>query len=101
MTTVYGASDDLIEFEGDIYEEIAGSEDPTFLMFGDGTILKIWYGKDIFAIWSINVINKGSLFDKIEYCNDENADIYSDIVTFKDGLKSVYSAKEKYLTKVV
>ena len=44
--TVYGASDDLIEIDGDIHEEFShyssGEEgDPALLAFSDGTVLRI------------------------------------------------------------
>lgn len=46
-TKIYGASDDLIEFEGDV---------------------------------------------RIDQCVDEDADMYSDVAHFKDGLKWAYAA---------
>ena len=39
-------------------------------------------------------MNKGSLFERIDPCNDENASPYSDIAYFKDGLKWGYAATE-------
>lgn len=54
MTTyVYGASDDLIELEGDLYEEFGlPDSDPYYLAFSDGTLLKIGYDGE----WNIKLI---------------------------------------------
>lgn len=91
MTTkIYGQSDDLIEFEGDIYDEIAAYEaQGKGILLSDGTLLECSYPKvPGLAVWGFKVLRAGSLFDRIEECNDEDADIYSDIVHFKDGLKA-------------
>lgn len=102
---VYGASDDLIEIEGDFREEdgcyacLDDEHDPHYLIFSDGTILTIIYGKDIGGIWEIKLISKGSLFDRIDVCLDDEADIYSDIAYFKDGIKFVYHSLEGRMLK--
>lgn len=98
---IYGASDDLIEFEGDICGEVGcygtdEREHGVLLVFDDGTILEAKYGKGGMAIWEIKLIKAGVLIEKIEPCTDEDeeADINSDIAYFKDGLKWAYAAKE-------
>lgn len=98
-TKVYGASDDLIEFEGELKGEAAcsGTDDRkkgALVIFNDGTIVEVKYGKADMAIWGITVIKQGSLFDRIEPCNDEKADPYSDVLHFKDGVKWAYAATE-------
>lgn len=97
MTTqVYGASDDLIEIEGDIRGEHADyglSKKSTYVILSDGTILSVHYGKEIGAIWQILVIRKGKLLDKIETCIDEDADRYSDTAYFFDGIEWAYVAE--------
>ena len=96
-TRIYGASDDLIEFEGDVRGETGGGdEDPgTLLVCSDGTLLSVKYGKPgLGGVWGIGMIVKGSLFDRIDPCADEDADIYSDIAHFRDGLKFAFAAKE-------
>ncbi len=56
---IYGASDDLVEVDGDIVEEFNPSgDDPSYLGFSDGTILKIAYDND--GIWRIVPVAKGS-----------------------------------------
>lgn len=92
-TRVYGASDDLIEFEGELRGEVgaygAGEAEDSpgkLVAFNDGTILAVKYGKPgNGGVWAINVLNQGALFDRIEICNDEDADPYSDVVYFKPG----------------
>lgn len=96
-TKVYGASDDLIEFEGDCYGEVGcyGTDDRpkgVLLCFDDATILEVQYGKNDKGIWGIKLLAKGSLFDRIEQCDDEEAEIYSDVAYFRDGLRECYAA---------
>ena len=98
-TRVYGESDDLIEFDGDIYGEIGnfGTDDAEhgeLVICSDGTLLEIKYGKGDMAIWGITLINKGSLLKEIIPCADEDANPYSDIAIFNDGLKWAYGASE-------
>ena len=100
MTTrVYGASDDLIEFEGDIKGEVCapGTDERAkgvLLIFSDGTILEAKYGKGALAIWVMRVQHEGTLFDKLHLCMDEHAEVYSDIAQFKDGLWWAISATD-------
>jgi hypothetical protein len=55
MITVYGASDDLIEIEGDIREEFSASDvDGDLLAFSDGTLLRIRYTRD--GVWRIETL---------------------------------------------
>ena len=98
-TKVYGASDDLIEFDGDVSGEIGnyGTDDREhgeLVILSDGTLLEVKYGKADMAIWGIIVINQGTLFDHLKACNDEDANPYSDIAYFKDGLKWAYGASD-------
>ena len=82
---IYGASDDLIEIEGNIREEFScfDEEKPPFLAFSDGTVLSILYDND--GIWKIRRVAVG----KAEYSNKEavnpDSDEYSDKVTLKGG----------------
>ena len=75
--TVYGASDDLIEIDGDIREEFgAYNNDGGHLAFGDGTLLSVEYN----GFWRFHVIRKGDAeITKVEG-TDENTD-YSDKIT--------------------
>jgi hypothetical protein len=96
-TKIYGSSDDLIEFEGDFNGEsgCCKEEQCTLIVLNDGTILKVKYGKNDKGLWGITLLQRGSLFDRIDQCsNDEDAEIYSDIAYFKDGVKWAYAASE-------
>ncbi len=92
MLVIYGASDDLIEVEGDVNGEHSASEGLLFL--SDGTILEIRYGKGTLAVWEIKLIEKGNLFATIVPCFDEDADPYSDTAKFEEGIDWVYFTEE-------
>lgn len=90
MTRIYGASDDLIEIDGDVRGETDGGDEPTTLMCSDGTVLVVRYGKpDLGGVWAVEVKEKGSLFDRLEICTDEEGNPYSDQAFFKEGIKWV------------
>ena len=64
MTTIiYGASDDLIEIEGDdIREEFnvyLDRDEAIFIAFSDGTVLRATYDKD--GIWRLHRLVGGAL----------------------------------------
>lgn len=100
MTTkIYGTSDDLVEFEGDVRGEYGcyGTDDRdhgVLVACSDGTLLEVKYGKADLGIWSVSMIRQGELFDQIEICTDEDATPYSDVAHFKDGLKWAIAASE-------
>ncbi len=90
MTTkVYGTSDDLIEFEGDVEGEVCSSD--SLLICSDGTLLHIQYGKHNKAIWKIEIIEAGPLFKSISICTNEDGDVYSDTISFYNGLTYAYA----------
>jgi hypothetical protein len=98
-TKVYGASDNLIEFEGDVVGEVGcyGTDDRehgVLLVFSDGTLLETKYGKGGLAIWEVKLISKGTLFDRIEPCIEEEAKPYSDVAYFAPGLKFAFASTE-------
>jgi hypothetical protein len=98
-TIVYGASDDLIEFEGDCNGEVGayGTDDAdqgVLLVFSDGTLIEAKYGKGGKGIWAMTLLQRGDLFQKIHQCADEDAETHSDVVHFSDGKLSAYSATE-------
>ena len=57
-----------------------------------GTILKVSYGKGGRGIWAIEVLAKGDHFESIAICENEDDEIYSDVVTLEGAIKQVYSA---------
>jgi hypothetical protein len=98
---IYGASDDLIEIEGHITEELncyATDEDEkgVLLVCSDGTVAEVKYGKPQGGIWAISVYAKGTEFRELETCEDEDAGRYSDTLRLGDGVKWVVSSKEDW-----
>lgn len=81
MVKVYGVSDDLVEIEGSIYkeDEIGCYDSCVRIWFKDGTVILVGYGKGDLGIWNIEIEVTGTAYKKIQYCNDEDADVYSDI----------------------
>ena len=96
-TKVYGASDDLIEFEGDFTGEVShysSNDKPALIVMGDGTLLEIQYGKNDVGIWAVRLVKKGELFDRIDQCDDEDDCPHSDVAHFRDGIKMAYVGKD-------
>ncbi len=88
MIEVYGASDDLIEVDGDISEEWSAlsdgaSDDGGILAFSDGTVLRVAYSPE--GIWRVTPLARGTSLAGIRQCaaTDDDSD-YSDRATF-DG----------------
>ena len=96
-TEIYGASDDLIEFEGGLHAEHGcyntSEDEPCAIFLSDGTVLAIHYGDG--GIWKIAVKEKGVLFDKLDICTDSEEKRYSDTACFHPGLKWGYALKSK------
>lgn len=81
MVRVYGVSDDLVEIEGAEYpyDEVGCFDSDVRIWFDDGTVIRVGYGKPNLAVWFIDVEEEGSANTDLFICEDENADIYSDI----------------------
>lgn len=90
MVKVYGASDDLVEIEASTYEEdeIGCYNKDVRLFFTDGTVIRVHYGKPDLAVWQIKVEEKGSALQILTECEDEDADIYSDIFEIDAEVRS-------------
>jgi hypothetical protein len=90
---VYGASDDLIELEGDFYEEFSPGFDEAkegvYLAFSDGTVLKVHYdGQWTFKRHAIGT----AAFTKDDATGDDGKrpdgkPAYSDVVTLDGDLR--------------
>lgn len=96
-TQVYGASDDLIEFDGGFTGEVScyGTDDRdngVLVTMSDGTILEVQYGKNDAAVWEVKLLRQGPLFIRIDQCCDEDADPHSDVAHFKPGIEWAYAA---------
>ena len=89
MIRVYGYSDDNLVLEGAPYpnDEISCFERIVRIGFTDGTIIDAWYGEKGQAIWTIKVIEKGTARQTLTICEDEDADIYSDVFEIEADFK--------------
>lgn len=85
MTFIYGGSDDLLEFEGDLHGEVgffgSNKNNPIRVMLSDETEFSAYY--DDKGIWRIDVINEGSKFSNIEKYEDVTRG-HSDILRIDD-----------------
>lgn len=95
MVKVYGCSDDLCEIEGSKYreDEIGCWEHDVRIRFTDGTIIRVGYNKPNLGIWYIIVEKIGAANKKLTVCNDEDAEIYSDIFEIDAEVKSHHIVK--------
>lgn len=93
-TLITGASDDLIELDGELYEEFdAYNCENGIMAFSDGTLLNVKYDKN--GIWRFAVIVKGNLYErKEEGCVNDDT---NDVVTFNQGLKWCVFSKDMQL----
>ncbi len=83
-TMITGASDDLIEIEGEIREEFSAWDCTNgVITCSDGTFLNVNYDEN--GIWRFKVDFKGSLFERKEEGSVEEDT--NDKVFFKEGLK--------------
>lgn len=98
MTKVTGYSDDNIELDGDLTEEIPFDTATRpgasgHLAFSDGTLLRVVYDKG--GIWRFTTVFKGTLFDHIT--PGVEADDTFDEVVFNDGLAwCLFAETEQY-----
>lgn len=82
MAKVYGYSDDIVcieHLEGGC-TEIDCFDKEVVITFEDGTEILVGYGKLDKAIWWIRIARGGSAFCDLIPCDDEDAEIYSDIL---------------------
>lgn len=84
--TLSGASDDLIEVDGDLREEfdyLAGDEEAgSYVGFSDGTVLKTRLDQD--GIWRITPVVRGSAELKVDQAAVDDEVCYTDVATL-DG----------------
>lgn len=83
MVKVYGCSDDLVEIDGSDYHEneIGCYEQDVRIWFKDGTVIRVGYSKPDCAVWWIKLESVGTEWWNIDICNDEDAEVYSDVFT--------------------
>lgn len=94
MTTIYGASDDLVIISGDISEEFDCFRTKVRMRASDGTYAAFIYN---YGVWEILLVDKGTKFLKYEQNigyeagRHPDTDIpgYSDILVLDDGIEWV------------
>lgn len=100
MIHVFGASDDLIEFRGDLKEEMYASyKEDDYIIFSTGVVLKVAYD----GTWSISVVSDPnervgivSSVDLDSKKSDLNISEYTDLASFEptDDIKWIAKAGE-------
>lgn len=80
--TITGASDDLIEIDGDIREEFTAptvdGKDGGYLAFGDGTVLQILF---LGGVWRILLLHAGTATLTLTQAPADDDANYSDVAT--------------------
>jgi hypothetical protein len=101
---IWGASDDLLEVDGDVYEEFSvygtASDEPLFVAVSDGSLWKVTYDDD--GCWRVaSVVVGANKHTRIEADGVEAEDRadgtcgYSDVVTIQGDVAWVALAKGK------
>jgi hypothetical protein len=106
-TRIYGSSDDLVEVDGEIYDEYGNynqAEKGILIKASDGTRAVIKYSED--GEWKVEIKDKGNLFEKvIESVGDDNehtdedakeCSSYSDVIVFLEGLEWIEVGNAHY-----
>lgn len=95
QSVIYGASDDLIELDGEFSEEVGYSPDDDekfYIAVSDGTLLECEYDGE----WKFRVKTKGTLFREIVQSVGEDGEhlgdwkkytSYSDLAMFDGNIK--------------
>ena len=81
MAKVYGYSDDIVcieHIDGGCTEVDCFQQDVRIL-FEDGTAIRVGYSKETAAIWWIEIEERGTATQNLVVCEDENAEVYSDV----------------------
>ena len=103
-TIIYGASDDLIEIEGAVCDEVDCYDEYKKIETSDGTIGRISFGDN--GTWDIEVKVKGELFielvksvgddNKHDKKYGENFPSYSDLLVLDEGVDWVKIGGKKF-----
>ena len=81
MAKVYGYSDDVVcieHIDGGCTEIDCYNKDVR-ICFEDDTEIRVGYSKENAEIWWIEVETRGTATQTLEVCEDENAEVYSDV----------------------
>lgn len=94
--TIYGASDDLVEIEGDLREEFSFYSDEDdegrLLGFSDGTMLRVRYDED--GVWRFTLVHKGGAEMKKQEAPANDRNNYSDRITLTGDIEWVMFGTE-------
>lgn len=91
MTKITGASDDLIEIEGELSEEFNAYDcTDALLSVSDGTLLQVDYDDD--GIWRFKIRFKGTCYS--HHVSGSVEDDTNDEVHFNKGLKWIMFSSE-------
>lgn len=87
---VYGYSDDLVAIEGSRYKEneIDCYDKDVRIRFADGTVIRVGYSKPDLAVWYIIIEHKGTAAQTLTVCQDEEAEVYSDVLEIESEILS-------------
>lgn len=98
MVKIYGCSDDLVEIEGAKYpdDEIDCFDRDVLIGFKDGTEIRVGYPKENMAVWWIEIEKTGGAAYAMNRCDDEDAEIYSDVFSIDSELAWHKNVKRKY-----
>ena len=96
-TTIYGASDDLIELEGAIRDEFNAYDETSQLAFDNGAILAIRYDDD--GIWRIENANHHpsvtlTRCEDRDGFTDPDGPVYSDLATITGATRVTHTTRE-------
>ena len=106
-TVIYGASDDLLEIDGEFYEEYGCYDTLVTIECSDGTKATTEFDADGF--WKFKDLMKGSLLEKVvpvpeeAHTDDDTKDLVgrcSEALVFTEGLEWIKVNDEKYTEKV-
>ena len=84
--TIYGASDDLIEIEGAISEEL-NVYDSGFLHFNEGTVVSVVYDEE--GLWKLSVVKQGTAAVVAHTFATDEEDDYSDKLILEGEISRV------------
>lgn len=96
MTKIYGYSDDNVVFERDtrFLDEVGCFDKDVRIKFTDGTVIRVGYPKKDLAVWWIEIEEKGTAPYVFIPCEDEDAEIYSDIFEIDAEVESYSVIKQ-------
>lgn len=82
MLRIYGASDDLVEVEGDITEEFSAADGDVYIATSSGAVLVASFGRS--GVWRISVLHSNQeVHIAVQKSEDRESGSYSDVATIE------------------